>query len=88
MLPAVPLARILNAGGNPIGGAKALGINDAGDLVGYAYDQGVPPTVCVENATMWAAPNETLIVLGNQSPLGLRLLAATAAWPAGRRRRG
>jgi hypothetical protein len=55
--------------GSPVGGASGLGINDAGDVVGYSWDQSVPPTVCVENATLWTAPNETLVVLGNQDPL-------------------
>jgi hypothetical protein len=68
-LPAMSLAKILHANGNPVGGAKALGINDAGDLVGYSFDEPSNPTQCIRNATLWTAPNQGLVVLGDQPPL-------------------
>lgn len=68
--PAAPAALAkINAS---VGGAGALGNNDLGDIVGSSYDSdgGVG---CVKNATLWRAPNQTLVVLGDQPQLDVTM---------------
>lgn len=66
--PAEPASLLkINAG---LGGAQALGVNDAGDIVGSSMDTNGSGG-CVYNATLWTGPNHTLVVpvLGDQPPL-------------------
>jgi hypothetical protein len=62
-LPA-PLARIV-----PGWGSQALGVNEAGDIVGSAIAPAVNPNTCIPNATLWRAPDQELVILGDQYPL-------------------
>ncbi len=46
-------------------GAVALGINDAGDIVGWSLDHGIPMADCIQNATLWRAGSHDLVNLGD-----------------------
>ncbi len=47
-------------------GAVALGINNAGDIVGWSLDHGIPMASCTQNATLWRAANHEVVNLGNK----------------------